>query len=43
MEPTPEKLPHGTYAMEVTLCNLHHGSYQVDLTLWKVPRENRTM
>ena len=39
MEPTPGKLPHGTYAMGVTLCNLHHGSYHVDLTLWKVPRE----
>ena len=37
VEPTPWKLPHGTYTMEVTYWNLHPGSYLMELTPWKLP------
>ena len=37
MEHTPWKLPHGTYIMEVTYCNLHNGSYFMELPPWKLP------
>ena len=39
MEVTKWKLPHGTYTIEVTLCNLHYGRYLVEVTPWKVPME----
>ena len=43
MERTPWKLPHGTYTMEVTSCNLHHGSYLNELTPWKLPSGTYTI
>ena len=43
MELTPWKLPHGTYTMEVTVCNVHHGGYLMELTPWKLPHGTYTM
>ena len=43
MELTPWTLPHGTYAMEVTVCNFHHGGYLMELTPWKLPHGTYTM
>ena len=43
MEPTPWKLPHGTYNMEVTVFKLHYGSTLMELTSWKLPHVTYTM
>ena len=37
MEPTPMKLPSGTYNKEAISWNLHHRSYFMELTPWKLP------
>ena len=43
MEHTPWKVPHGTYIMEVTYCNVHHVSFLVEPTPWKLPHGTYTM
>ena len=42
MEPTPWKLPRGTYTMEVISWNLRHRSYLLERTPWKVPNGTYT-
>ena len=37
MEPTPWKLPDGTYTMEVFSGTVHNGSYLMKLTPQKLP------
>ena len=43
MEPTPCKLPSGTYTMEVTSWNLHNGRYLMDHTPWKLAHGTYTI
>ena len=43
MEPTPRRVPNGTYTMEVTSWILHHGSYLIERIPWKLPLETYTM
>ena len=43
MELTPWKLPHGTYNMEGTYCNLHNGCYFIEHTAWKLPHGTYTL
>ena len=43
MEPTPWKVPSGTYSMEVTSYKLDDGKYLVKLTPWKLPSGMYTM
>ena len=43
MEPTPWKLLHRTFTMEVTSWNLQYVSYLLERTPWKLPHGTYTM